>query len=75
MCGKMYWVLGCDWQCVKYFTERKIFSVICLCYGKIARKVFLVFGIACKNLFSENPATTVTTINLATTGYYKPNHY
>ena len=38
-------------------------------FGKFSRKVFFVFDIACKNLFSKNP---VTTINLATTSHYNP---
>ena len=42
---------------------------------KLPEKVFSVFGIACKNLYLENPATTVTTINPATIGHYKPNRY
>ena len=31
--------------------KRKIFSVVCLLYGKYAIKLFSVFGFACKNLF------------------------
>ena len=51
--------------------KRKIFLVVCLCFGKFAGKVFSMFGIACKNLFSENPTTTVATINPVTTVHYK----
>ena len=56
------------------FSECKIFSVVCLCFGKFAGKVFSVFGNACINLFSENSTTTVTSINPTTTGHYKPSY-
>ena len=49
---------------MKFFLERKIFSIVWLCFGKYARKWFLMFGLHIKWLLENmyNPANSRTVL-------------